>query len=491
MSLWLALAALTIGAPPSEPETPVPEDEEEARLQSIEARISAVEGENQRLREALEGARAEQAALGERADAADQRAQQLEKERAEEADRAKRAHAQATERNRRRFTAHGYLDVGFFYVSGDGRGFRSDPDHTSFPEFAGVIPDYTVFMGDPLSTAINTRGEPADTSGSEAVKFDAINNGGRPSFIVNALNLNPQVAPTDTVFIEGLVDFVPRQRDVSDSSGVFLGDFVDLKLAYVRWKPKTKGAVVASLYAGKIESVFGREYRRQESPSRMGVTPSLICRYTCGRPVGLKARLEFLRDQALVWNTSLTNGSTLQERFGLSNEVDVNFAPTGTTRLSYDLPVGAELEFGMSGMLGAQDLQDDDGVGQAQFGFDAYFETRGFSAQAEYVRGAAEGRDGSEACSKVQCLRYHGAYLELAYRATNWLVPYARADYRNALHQDLGFVYFADLVRATPGLRFELGTHVAVKVEYTFNWELGRVLAFPNDIFTSSAVAYF
>ena len=67
----------------------------------------------------------------------------------------------------------------------------------------------------------------------------------------------------------------------------------------------------------------------------------------------------------------------------------------------------------------------------------------------------------------------------------------ARADWRSALHQDLGFVYIAELARATPGLRFELGTHVAVKVEYTFNWELGRVPAFPNDVFTSSAVAYF
>src|SRR5262245_35663121 len=60
----------------------------------------------------------------------------------------------------------GYLDVGWFYVGGDGSGIRRDPAALTYPQYA-----YTpwLFLGDPLSTAINSRGEPATTSTSRAV----------------------------------------------------------------------------------------------------------------------------------------------------------------------------------------------------------------------------------------------------------------------------------------------------------------------------------
>src|SRR5439155_398587 len=57
-----------------------------------------------------------------------------------------------------------FVDVGAFAVAGNGSGIRSDIDHIYFPQYTGRIAGQWVFMGDPLSTAINSLGEPADTS---------------------------------------------------------------------------------------------------------------------------------------------------------------------------------------------------------------------------------------------------------------------------------------------------------------------------------------
>lgn len=37
-----------------------------------------------------------------------------------------------------------------------------------------------------------------------------------------------------------------------------------------------------SLWAGKFDSVVGREYRIQEADDCITVTPSLLCSYVCG-----------------------------------------------------------------------------------------------------------------------------------------------------------------------------------------------------------------
>jgi hypothetical protein len=71
-------------------------------------------------------------------------------------------------------------------------------------------------------------------------------------------------------------------------------------------------------------------------------------------------------------------------------------------------------------------------------------------------------------------------------------MPYARADYRHALHTSgASFVYRSELMRATGGLRFDLGTHIVIKGEYTHIVELDPVPPFPNDVLTSSLVARF
>ncbi len=379
----------------------------------------------------------------------------------------------------------GYLDVGFFATGGDGAGTRTDLGNVYFPEYAGVVPDSWVFMGDPLSTAVNARGEPADTGESRAVTFDPVDSRGKSTFIVNALNLGLLVGLGDTASLVGSVNFVPRGRNVSDPLGVSVGDYVDVKLAYGEWRPAFERVSLA-LQVGKFDSVVGREYRSLESPDRTTVTPSLICRYTCGRPLGVKARLKLL-DDALVANVSVTNGSHATEGFPLSDEIDRNQWKSAAGRLSYLATDTVEL--GVSGAVGAQDLQTDDGILQWHLGGDLHVDWKDFELTAELVKGRADGDTSPMAppCDVAACIRYTGAYGLLSHRLTNELEPFARVDWRDAVHESgASFVYVSQLVRYTLGLRSELGAHVIVKAEATLNRELGRLPQFPNNVFTTS-----
>ncbi|MCA9659206.1 MAG: hypothetical protein KC486_12745, partial [Myxococcales bacterium] len=235
-------------AEPEGPAAPRPD-----RMSALEARLDALEAENAELRGEVEYLREDH-------DSLDQRVARI---------------LPLTGR------LGGYIDFGYFYVGGDGSGVRPDTGYQYFPEHQGVIPDSWVFMGDPLSTMINSRGDPADTGESRQVTFDGVDSRGKSSFIVNALNLNVFAGIGKYAAVEGLFDLVPRGRDAANPDGLFLGDYLDVKLAYLRVSPPTK-RLDLDIMAGKINPVFGYEYRIQEAPDRLTVTPSLICRYTCG-----------------------------------------------------------------------------------------------------------------------------------------------------------------------------------------------------------------
>ncbi|HFE45873.1 MAG TPA: hypothetical protein ENJ18_10360 [Nannocystis exedens] len=148
----------------------------------------------------------------------------------------------------------------------------------------------------------------------------------------------------------------------------------------------------------------------------------------------------------------------------------------------------------MSGSFGAQDLQPSDQIYQWHYGVDLHLEIAHLEFTAELVhgdvRGESESEPGAPACGLAPCLDFVGAYGLLAYRAQNWLIPYVRTDWRSALHQSgASFVYHSDVLRFTPGFRFEFGPHVIMKIEYTVNRELGGVPQFPDDVFTTSVVA--
>jgi hypothetical protein len=389
----------------------------------------------------------------------------------------------------------GYLDAGFFATTGNGAGTRTDLAHTWFPQYEYVTGSW-VFAGDPLSTAINSRGDVADTGESRAVTFDPVNSHGKSTFMINALNMTLFSGIGETAQLNASVDFLPRARDVSDPSGLFLGDYLDVKLAYGEWHPRID-AFDLMLQAGKFDSVLGYEYRSLESPDRVGVTPSLICRYTCGRPVGLKARAQFLEDKALVANVAVTNGSHFHEGFPFSNEVDSNQMKTVAGRLSY--LIKHKVDIGVSGAWGAQDFQPDDDVHQWHIGADVHAEIKDLELTAEVVHGRARGKtsDGGRRCDEAPCLRYRGGYIQAAYRVTNVFIPYFRVDNRDALHiSGTSFVYVSTATRFTLGLRAEIGTRVIVKAEGTLNremdWDFQKPSAtyptIPNDVVTTSLV---
>ncbi len=484
-------ATVEVPAGSETPADPEPSPATSARLDRMEARLESLGQDNGRLQQDNEALRRDNETL--RREDAKRREESARLEERLDAIEQQQEEHQTTQDGMLRLSGRlgGYLDVGFFYVGGDGSGIRPDIGHAVFPEFEDVVPDSWVFMGDPLSTQINSRGDPADTGDSRAIVFDAVDSGGKSSFIANAVNLDLVTGVGDNLVIEGMVDFIPRNRDVSDAEGVGLGDYVNIKLAYVDYIVPTRRFDL-DLYAGKIDTVFGYEYRIQESPDRTTVTPSLLCRYTCGRPVGLKGRAKFLPSRALIWAVSLTNGSSFREGFGMANEVDTNHFKTVASRLSYRFDVGAGLELGASGQYGAQDLQPEDDVRQWQYGFDGHLDLRGLEVTGEFVLGRVDGQTapGDFECGLAPCLRYRGAYGLAGYRATNWLMPYVRVDWRRALHQSgASFAYVSRALRFTPGARFDLGTHIAIKMEYTINRELRPIPQFQNDVLTTSLVA--
>ncbi len=388
----------------------------------------------------------------------------------------------------------GYLDLGFFATNGNGAGTRSDLLGLYFPEYTSYIPPSWVFYGDPLSTTVNSRGDVADTGESRAVTFDPLNSRGKSTFLVNALNLNLFSGIGETAQLNASVDLVPRARDVSDPSGLFVGDYIDVKLAYGEWRPRTESFDLM-LQAGKFDSVLGFEYRSIESPDRLGITPSLICRYTCGRPIGLKARAQFFEEKSLIANVAVTNGSHFHEGFPFANETDSNHFKTIAGRLSYI--VAKKVEVGVSGAFGAQDFQPQSDIYQWHVGVDVHAEIKDLELTAEFVRGRAKGATsvaGPE-CDEAPCLRYRGAYLLAGYRVNNTFVPYFRVDNRDALHlSGASFVYVSTATRFTLGLRAEIGTRVIVKAEGTLNREMdlfGADVKFPpieNDVVTTSLV---
>ncbi|MDB4959398.1 MAG: uncharacterized protein JWO36_6967 [Myxococcales bacterium] len=393
----------------------------------------------------------------------------------------------------------GYLDFGMFTVrSNDGSGIKTAASlgyHTPYGidtpiADGGGVPDTWIFLGDPLSTTINSRGDPADTGDSRAVTFNPIGNHGKLSFIVNNFQVAFLAVATERLSVTSVIDFLPRARNVS-KPGVGLGDFVDIKLAYGEYIHPLSTIGKLTLYAGKIDSVLGIEYRGQESPDRIAVSPSLVCRYTCGRPLGVKARAQLFGD-ALTFMIALTNGSSVAEQFPFGSEIDDNTSKTVSGRLSYSLPFGSGLEIGASGSYGSQDFQTKNSVTHWHAGVDIHLTNlNGLDFSGEFVQGNFEGQTevGGPRCGVADCLRYKGAYGQIGYLLNNWLMPYTRIDWRSALHRSgVNFAYISDLARATVGIRSEIGTNVIVKAEYTTIRELGGQPQFPNDVVTSSMV---
>ncbi len=378
-----------------------------------------------------------------------------------------------------------FVDVGAFAVGGDGSGIRSDLGHVYFPQWAGKVPAQWVFMGDTLSTAINSNGDPADASDSREFPNDTLKSHGHPSLIANSLGLSIAKAVNDHVAVSGLVELLPRPGS----------DRLDIELASIDYRPTFADSdIVLLVSAGKVNSVLGIEYRYQDAVKRTGITPSEICKYTCGRPIGVRAQLE---KGALSISGSITNDDNFDKRFEPEQSLHLNALPTVAGHVQWRFPVGGGLELGASGAVGPQTNQPDDGIMQWHLGADLrLYDLDGYEVMAEYVQGHQDGKTSATAmtldtgpCDLAPCLDYKGAYLLVDRRVNPHLTPYVRIDWRDAVHDSgVQFVYESHVLRATVGLHLEVTSRILGKIEYTFNHELDGIPQFPDDVLTSSIV---
>jgi hypothetical protein len=321
-----------------------------------------------------------------------------------------------------------FVDVGAFAVGGNGSGIRSDLDHIYYPRYAGIVPGPWVFMGDPLSTAINSLGEPADTSDSREIKQDTVHSGGHPSLLVNSLGLAIRKDVGHDLEVWGLAELLPRPG----------ADILDVELAYISYRPTGMDLEIS---AGKVNSVLGIEYRSQDAPRRVGVTPSLICRYTCGRTPGVEARYTH---GALSLSGSLTNGDYFDKRFEPNTLLHANSLPTAAAHLQWSLDTEGKVEVGISGAVGPQTNQPDLDVAQWHYGLDLRIsDWNGYDIYAEYVQGLEQGKTVTATpCDAAPCLRYKGAYVLVDRRVNPHFIPYVSVDWCVALHvSGVKFVY--------------------------------------------------
>jgi len=368
-----------------------------------------------------------------------------------------------------------YVDVGGFAVGGDGSGIRSDFGHLYYPQYDGHVAGQWVFTGDPLSTAVNALGEPADTSDSREMKTNPLASHGHPSVLVNSVGVKIGRDVGHDFAIASLVELLPRPGNSQ----------LDIEYAHVDWHPWHDDDADLVISAGKIDSVLGLEYRTQDAPDRLTVTPSLINRYLSGRPLGIEGRLVL---GPLTASAAIANGDSFVDRFEPSTSIHASALPTVSGHIQLLFVPG--LELGISGAAGPQDKQSDDSLAQWHLGFDVHVTgPDGLSLTAEYVQGNQEGKTSLTRCDLAPCLDYSGGYLLGEVRAAPWLRPYARIDWRDAVHANgVAFVYESHVARVTLGARLELTHRIIAKAEYTFNRELGPVPDFPDDILTTSIV---
>jgi hypothetical protein len=387
-----------------------------------------------------------------------------------------RQNEQLVANSRQVLTFGGYIDFGFFVPQGNGAGYVQDYGHTLYPSYAGTS---WVFLGDILAPAVNSRGEVADLGDAPGVdRFDSIHSRGAPGFIVNELNLRLRATPAPNAIISASVNFTPRT-----GSNFSLGDVFDVDIAQLEWLPTESQRT--SVFAGKMESVLGIEYRDRKSDHRFGITPSLIARYTTGTALGLKVRTKFGSQDQVVVAAAVTNGSNTTEQFHFYDEIDSNAGKTGSARLAVR-PFPINLELGVSGSYGAQDRTTSNAHAMWFYGADLIADVGPLAVKAQWLKGHSPGDPVQEAYGLDL---KGGGYLELDAMLTGSFGVLGRAEYRDAVVV-LGTerAYITKSYRLTGGVRWVITRWATLKAEYLYNGEYGGIPQIANDVFTSSLV---
>ena len=399
----------------------------------------------------------------------------------------------------------GYVDVGFAKAQGDG---------TSFPaSFGPGTPagpaDYYV---DTFAPAVNSRGEaasvaapPGTTIGGFLPRSAGI--GGKASFLINTADVDLRyTAPELPIMIFTRLQVIPRLYDPDPSVNIPAGEYTRLFLeqAFGRITPLRNAELAISI--GRFDSVFGIEYLDNESNFRVGVTPSLVARYTTGQSVGVKA---FYRYQiipaasAISLNVSGTNSGTFVEALqGPSRSLTGE--PVLAARLGYELNLArVSLKVGGSAEYGPRNDQSySTDVPQTLLGVDVRLILPTLTLAGEYVHVKEEDAGTTMPVDKLTGANLypadlyefyvHGFWIQAAEELPLSIDPfrvtlYARYEQRHAEYPDFaGATILVD--RITGGLNVGVGESLQVKAEYMVNRELEGAPQVANNVFTSSAV---
>jgi hypothetical protein len=387
------------------------------------------------------------------------------------------------------FRVSGYVDFGWAKAQGNGSSFL--PGDTRLPA------DYYV---DPFAPAVNSRGDVAslDAGGRFVNGFlpYTVGAGGNGTFLLNVANVDLQVTPRGTpvlVFIRAQA--LPRWNGQGSETRFLL----DQAFGQVTPLPSQE----LSITAGLFDSVFGIGYLENQSNLRVGITPSLIARYTTGHAIGLKV---FYRWQipsilsAVSINAAVTNHGFEWDSLQV-NSLSFTGVPVGSARLGYELNLlGTVVKLGVSGLYGPRNDQRDPSATETQLGADARFVWGPVALWGEYVNVRQEPGTsppkftGTGVYSIASGFRVYGFYVQAAYalpihgRVLSGLAVYGRYGRRKG-----GFDGTPQLLtsRWTVGARLELWTVLALKAEALFNRENAGAPTVDNDVFTTSAVFSF
>ncbi len=382
----------------------------------------------------------------------------------------------------------GYLDVGFAKAGGNGTSFQ-----------AGDIRAPADYFVDPFSAAVNSRGDVAsiDSGGRFTNGFlpRSVGIGGRPSFLLNTASVEARYAPRGVpLFAFVRAQLMPRFSGTADSTRL------ELQQAFGKLTPFASQEF--SVSAGRFDSVFGIEYLDNEAPIRMGITPSLVARYTTGHSLGLKA---FYRQQApslkssLSLNVAATNHGTRIEAL-VPTDASLVGVPVGSGRLGYEFNGEAlQVKLGASGLIGPRNDQRSRRSQQWALAGDARVNVFGFALSGEFLRlvdapGGSLKTTGVAPAELASGFDVWGGWVRLAYvfpiesRRLTQLAVYGRYDRREARFQGLPQV---KTDRFTVGVKAQLFEVLALKAEVLFNRELSGAAEVENDVVTSSAVFSF
>ena len=387
------------------------------------------------------------------------------------------------------FALGGYIDVGFADADGDGTSFH--PDDQRLPV------DYAV---DPFATAVNSRGDVASADTGDRLSNGFLPRsagiGGRPSFLLNTLALELRRGqPGDPLLVFARVHLVPRLDRNGSATRVLV------EQAFGRVQPLEGHELL--LFVGKFDSVFGIEYLENQSNLRIGVTPSLLARYTTGTSIGAKV---FYRRQvealasAFSLNLTATNSAPFIEVLQ-APDVSLTGRPALTGRLGYELnQPGLQVKLGGSAAAAARNDQGDSNTPVRMWGADLRLTALGLSLSGEYLQVDEDrGPYPDKLTGAGTQLIPSGFHVRGFWTQLHYLLPFSSELFRRSFvylrgEQRRGwFEGFARVLerRLTVGVRLDLGESVAFKAETLLNREYEGAPSVDNDVRCASLVWAF